>query len=312
MKNSFGEILKSVLKEKNITVYKLSTMTSVSKGHLYKIIKNEFEPSYYILTEISKALKIDVGEYYKISRKFECLEEYEAFIYLRSLIEHNKTIDEIETAIKNINTDSINDGIYKELICYIKALVSAKKYSRYEKSLEFCFLSLNINSRLFRCDNIENYIKSEVSFNTLSLIQYNYALIGENEKAKNISYSLIKVIEKMYFNNNIPNISIPNMVFRTYIAMLNNYADLIFLDKQYEKVIELCEKGITISKTKNSFYSLAYLYDNMLQAYYELGHFESATKCYDKASAVCFLNEDNEHLERINKRVKEKYIKIWR
>lgn len=312
MNNNFGDILKTVLKEKNITVYKLSNMTSISKGHLYKIIKNEYEPSYYILTEISKALKINVGEYYEISRNFDCLEQYEMFVYLRGLIEYEVQIDKIELAIKDINLNSINEGIYKELMYYIKALIKVKKYKKYKESLEYCFMSLNINSCLFKCDNVERYILSEVSFNTLSLIQYNYALLDETEKAKSISHSLIEVIEKMYFNDNIPNISIPNMIFRTYIAMLNNYADLIFFDEQYEEVIKICEKGIGVSKTKNSMYGLVYLYDNMLQAYYMINDFDKALKCYERTKILCFLNEDSEHLDRINNRIQEKYNKIWR
>lgn len=159
-------------------------MTDISKSYLYKITRSEFEPSYYVLLEISKALKIDISEYYKISKEFENLEQYEKFNLYRSLVEQRVHIDEIEIEISKINIKRLKAGIYKQLIYYLKALISCKKYGRHRESIKYCLIAINIKEVLFKIDKIEEYILSEVSFNVLSLIQYNFYKLNEIEKAK--------------------------------------------------------------------------------------------------------------------------------
>ncbi len=307
MNNNFGEILKSILKEKNMSIYKLSQITTISKSHLYKIMRDEFEPSYYILLEISRALKIDIIEYYKISKDFETLEHYEKFIFFRELIEHNAPIEEVEDGIRETNLINVKDGMYKQLIHYLKALVMSKKYKRYRKSLEYCYLAIGLSSSIFNIEKLEKYISSEVSFNVLSLIQYNYFMLSEIEKSKRLSIRLIEVIENLYFNKNVPKVTISSMVFRTYIAMLNNYSDLIFNDKRYENVVENCEKAIEILQKNNSLYAMAYLLDMLLQANYMLGNYQKANEYYVKVKALCLVNEDVEHIKRIESRINNNY-----
>ncbi len=310
MEDGFGSILKKILEEKKITPYRLSKITHISNSHIYKIVNNEREPSLYFLNEISKAIKFDVSEYYKISRDFYCLEEYENFKYLRGLIECNANIDDLEVAVLQINFNKTGKGVYRELLYYVKALVEAKKYRRYNKSLDYCFIALNIHKPLFSHKGIERYITSEVSYSILSIIQFNCAKLDLEEEANKLSRKLIELIENVYYNDNIPNITLPTIIFRAYIVMLNNFSDGLLNNKIYNDVIFFCEKGIKVIKQNNSLYGITNLFDLLFQAYYCINEFEKAKKYYEKAKAICLVNDDMEYLNRIETNVKKNYQRL--
>ncbi len=307
MSDKFGDILIKILDEKKITPYKLSKLSYISKGHIYKIVKNENEPSLYILNEISKAIKFDVSEYYKISRDFDSLEHYESFKYLRELIETNANVDDLEVAIFKIDINGTSKGIYRELFYYVKALVKVKKYKNYDKSLSYCFEALSMHRHLFSPKKIEKYITSDISYSIISLIQYNCVKVGLEKEAIELARKLIKLIENIYYNNNIPNITIPTVIFRTYIIMLNNLSDSLLNNKIYDDVILYCEKGIKVIKQNNSSYGLLNIFDLLFQAYYCINEINKAKVYYEKAKAACIVNDDLEYLSRIEARVDKNY-----
>ena len=58
--------IKEVRKSKNITLERLSELTSISKSHLSNIERGEKEPTVSILIRIALALKVDEKELYKV------------------------------------------------------------------------------------------------------------------------------------------------------------------------------------------------------------------------------------------------------
>lgn len=308
MNNNFGEILKITLEERGITPYKLSQMTDISKGHIYKILKDMNEPSLYVLNDISKILKVDMNEYYKISRDFNSLEEYESYKKIRVLIEDKADIEGIEIELAKIDLSNIRFGIYNQLINYSKGLVMCKKYKNYRKSLEFCLKALN--TKVLVLHRLEKYIISEISFAVLSLTEYNYFLLGKTEDAKKVAYEMSIIIEMMYFNKATPKIVVPKIIFRSYIILTNNLADIHFNEKNYIETINYCDKGIAILKSEHSMYGLRYLYDLLFQAYYFIDKFEEANKYYENAKAVCIISNDLDYLIKMEERIEKNYPKL--
>lgn len=306
----FNEILEEVLKVKNLKITDLNKLTKLSRMQIYRINKNKNEPTLYVLNELSLALNIDFDDYNKIGKNFKSLNEYQKFVYLRVLIETNLEIDKLELEVYKINLENIEYGLYKQLLYYAKGLIMAKKYKMYKKSLKFCFLALNVDEHLFALKNTDKYIKSDVSYTVISLIEYNYFKLGKQKEAEIIAFNLIRTTENIYFNVNIPRQNIPKPVFRSYIAMLNNISDILFNNKEYNEAIIYCEKGIKVIKENNSFYGLTNFFDLLFQAYYCVNEFNKSRNYYEKAKGICFINDDMEYLNRIEARVEEKYQKL--
>lgn len=313
MIENFGETFKQVLVEKNITIYKLSQITGISTTHLYRIQKNVNEPSFYMLSKISSAIAIDLQEYYKIHSNFNSLVEYESFFYLRELIEDGSffNADKLSQVIKDIKINTLKEGVYKQLYYYVIALVKAKKNKKYSQSLRYCFEALGVVETLFNTEKLDKYITSEVSFCIISLIEYNYFFLGKYEVAIKVSENLIDLIEKSYLESRVLKIALPKIVFRAYITTINNIADTLFNTGEYEKATHYCEKGIGFLSKENSTYNLVYLFEILYQCNYVQGDFNVAKVYYNKAKALCLVNDDEDSLIRIEKRAKENYKILW-
>ncbi len=310
MNNNFGEFLNQLIKDKGWTFTRLSKVSNISRMQIHRIITNKSEPTLYILNQISFALKIDISEYYKISMDFTNVEEYKKFKQLRELIEQNKNIDTIENYICGEIVGIDSGRVYIQLINYAKALVMCKKYKQYKKSLDLCYVALELTDNKLYIVNLEKYIISDVSFNVLSLIEYNYFMLNRSDEGILIARKIIEIVEKIYFSNEIPNMNVPVMILRTYIAMYNNVADYLFNCGRYGEAREYCEIGIGILNKNNSIYGMSYLYDILFQCNYQLGDIEKAKQNYLKVQAVCLIENDNERLKLIETRVAKNYKRL--
>lgn len=59
-------LLREVRKKQNMTLEQLSKMSGISKGHLSKIERQERDPKLSTIIIISKALKVDITELYRV------------------------------------------------------------------------------------------------------------------------------------------------------------------------------------------------------------------------------------------------------
>lgn len=304
----FGEVFKQILEE-GMTIQKLSKLTGVSRTHLYRICNNESEPSFYILHKLSRVLSVDVVEYYKIYTDFSDFNEYKRFLKLRELIENDKSvnIEELDEFLKQIKLCEIKKGIYRRLIFYSKAIVSTAKDRNYNKAIKQCFMALDVKDVLFKANNIEKYITYEIDYSSLHLLAHNYFNIGEIDKSLEIGKSLIAIVEKRYIHSSIVNMELPKIVFRAYIATINNVADTLFNTGEYEETIMYCNKGIEFLDKENSLYVLAQLYEIKAQSVYMLGNHEMAIELFMNAKYACFTSKDREHLSRLDDRIKKYY-----
>ena len=59
-------LIRKIRQEQNMSLETLSKLSGISKGHLSKIERQERDPKLTTIILISKALKVDITELYKI------------------------------------------------------------------------------------------------------------------------------------------------------------------------------------------------------------------------------------------------------
>lgn len=303
----FGEVFKQILDE-NMSVQKLSKLTGISRTHLYRICNDESEPSLYILHKLSKVLSVDLVEYYKIYTDFSDFNEYKKFLELRELIENDReiNIDTLDEFLKQIKIDDIKKGVYLKLVFYSMAMVSTMKYKNYNKAIKHCLIALDVKDFLFRPNNIEKYIVDDVDFSILHLLAHNFYKMRKIDTSLEIGENLINIVEKRYIKSPIV-IDLPKIVFRTYVATINNVADTLFKIEKYEESISYCNKGITFLNEENSLFALSHIYEVQAQCYCMLGLYDEAFTLYENAKCACFISRDREHLVRIEDSIRKYY-----
>ena len=59
-------LIKKIRLEQNMTLEKLAKLSGISKGHLSKIERQERDPKLTTMIMISRALKVEISDLYKI------------------------------------------------------------------------------------------------------------------------------------------------------------------------------------------------------------------------------------------------------
>lgn len=310
-KNNFGNIVKHIRKKRNITIKELSHLSTISVRQIHRIeVSNVPEGNFYTIHRLSKALKVNLMEYSIIFSEFDTFEEYETYSKLRYSIE-TRNFQDLYHILDKYNLDDICNRsfcLFTQILYYSYAIKIAKTYQDFENSLDLCYRALNTTKENFDIYNLKLYLDNELSYAIVSQIEaYNFFL-DNFSTSRNIACEMIKIIEDMYYDSDLPYIRVPTVILRTYIVELNNNADNLFFDGEYNLSLSNCEKAIKILKSSNSNYLLNKLYFLMCENYYCLGDIDTSNKFLYKAVASCISCEKNDYIEdTIKPKIKKLY-----
>ncbi len=294
-KNNFGTLVKYVRKSRKLTMKQLAELSGISERQILRIEQSEVvEGTLSTVYALSKVLNINLIEYSTIFTEFKTLDEYETYTKIRYLIE-TRRYDELELALQDFNLDELANhefSVLTQVIYYAHALITILKYQNQPRGINLCFTALNTTHENFNFINLKKYIRTDLSYAILSQIEASYFFLGNKEDSLKISTKLVSLIEETYYDTNLPVVNVSTIVFRTYITMLNNQADHLFLNGDYKNSILLCEKAVDKLVATNSIYLKHYLLFLLFENYYKLGELEKANEYFSMAIGVC-LSENN-------------------
>ncbi len=171
-----------------------------------------------------------------------------------------------------------------------------------------CYKALDLTSESFNVNKIKHYIYSELSYAILAQIEYYSFILKDYNAANLISTKLINIIEEVYYDPNLPTI-IPNIIYRTYINMLNNKADSLFCECDYESSLEYLHKAISSLKSLNNTFGLHSIYFLACENFYKLEDIEKANEYLAKSVYLCLATDKNDYIQNnIKPKIKDKYL----
>lgn len=313
-KNNFGTLVKYVRKSRKLTMKQLSELSGISDRHILRIEQSEVvEGTFSTINALSKVLNINLVEYSTIFTEFSTLDEYETYTQFRHLIE-TRNYDELEITLLEFNIDEItklNYSILTQTIYHAHAIIARIKYQDIPKSLQLCFKALNTTQDSFNILNLKKYIINDLSYAILAQIEANYFFIGNHNDSLKISNKLISLIEETYFDTNLPVVSVSTIIFRTYIAMLNNQADNLFLNGDYSDSLLLCEKARIKLNSTNSNYISNLIFFLMAENYYYLDDIATANTYLNKAIGASLAMDSITYItDKIIPKVEKLYPKL--
>ncbi len=232
------------------------------------------------------------------------------FIDLQTAI-RNQNVQELQNCIARIgNSESFQ--IYNDLkqaLLHAKALVAALVENNYEKSL-----ALDLES--FDCVDVEHVILSvqrnkyeskrykEVHLSILSLISNNLVRLDDVQTSIKLRTELLNYFERL-MNKHGKYINYAEK--RHYIKTLSNYAHCLFITDEYQKALELCERGLKESFRLKKNYSLCYLLKTKTTCMYKLGHYEESKKTYYCLLELTPYSEIYKPLDELEKLIPSEY-----
>ncbi len=299
-KYNYGGLVRYVRKKRNLTIKQLAKLSHISERQIHRIEQSDVvEGNLNTVHSLSKVLNIDLIEYSTIFNDFSSLEEYEVYTEIRYFIE-TRQYEKIDHILINYSLEEINKrqfSTFTQIIYYAYALHFRVNQKDYTKDFKFCCLALNTTIKDFNINKLKKYITTDLSFAIISEIEYCAYHLNDCEVALQISANLITIIEDTYYDRNLPVIGVSNIVFRTYIAMLNNQADSLFSKGEFIHSLSLCENALEKIRAVNSSYAYNYLYFLSCENHYNLGNIDKSKEFLHQAIGACFANNDLNYLE---------------
>lgn len=274
-----GKFIRYFRKQKHLTQTQLA-MGICNKDHLYAIEKGKYEPSLYLLEELSKKLNVDLFAYRHDIIGHNSFEVHEMFTTLNNYL----FTDDIKNLKEFIPICEINSAFATGepllLLIYSKALVAFRE-DNFEVSLNLCisaFKELNLNPHLTET------ILTEIPNIGLLIIQH-YAItlhiLEKLDEALEIYELLYKeyqyVTERPIFELN------KALHFQASNFMIISYnLSVLYTDKAlYSKAEQFANKALSLSRKTKYIDMYIPLLLSLVDIYYNTNRIKQAQEIFD-------------------------------
>lgn len=260
----FGKKLRKIRKQFGFTIENVSELCGISYDAIQRIECGKVIPKYETLEYLSIIYKQDLNA---LLLKYR-INDYSAFYDIRTRLEAKFDKDEFYTLdieVKELEklTESISNTYYKiyieQLILLSKAVVSYKNSHENHKALNELTEAMKLTNPDFTLDDYNSYIYSSMEIRILMNIAFVLNKLNYKEKYLEIMKFCINAVE--------PDDEI-------YPKLCHNLASAYVRNKDYEKALELFQKGINACQRNRNYSGLSLLYYGKGIAEYELNKSE--------------------------------------
>ncbi len=284
----------------------LANMIGCERSLISKIELGKRTISNEYLIELSKALNFDFVTLNKNLKKYNNVSHYTLTYKLIDCVKNND-FTQMEKLLHDpmvINKFNYDKPLIIKLYC--TALVEHHVHKNYKKSIDICFRSLDTNYK-----NINSFYPRQYQthryYSIILILGANFCMLKEYTLSKTLLESTINFLENNFFNETLPFSSIEYFYKKFYINILNNYADTLFILKDYENAFSYCEKAIIFANENDISFLIGLLLKLKFEILYNLNMIEKAKKTYFHFMATCELKGNIEYLEKTKKLIEEKY-----
>ena len=257
---SFGEVLRKIRKELNLTLDEVSNLSGVNSETIRRIETGKVIPKFETLEFLSPIYKEDL-----ISMFLKCrLDDYSYFYEIKNRLERkfdgNKLdtlyveLEELNTYIKYVNS-SFYKNLIEQLILLIHAIILYKNHNDNTKALNKLIETIKITTPNFSIENYSFFIYSAIEIRILMNMGFILNRLGYKAKYLEIMEFCINSVE----SND-----------ETYPKLCHNLAGAYMRNKEFKKALKLSNMGIETSQKIRDFNQLSILYYGKAIAEYKL------------------------------------------
>lgn len=289
----FGQFLQELRLSRNMTREQLAQDICTPK-QIYRIEKGVYEPSLYLINQLSIKFNMDLNEYFKMyftsntivglegSKSISAAIDSGDVIKLKSLIDKYELIDDFKKG-KNL-----------QYIYYGKALYNALLNNDYKTSLDYCYKGIQIEYPGFSLNKIAKNTYSNIGIALLNCTSQNYFALDQYANGMKVLLELLYIIETYVLTSPYPMFQASQFSKIIYQVVLCNISTHLFDNGESKNALIYVEKGIQFSIKENN---LRFLPDLMLMKFkilYEEKNYEEAKEYYNRTVYLYkIMNKDN-------------------
>lgn len=299
----FGQFLQELRLSHNMTREQLALDICTPK-QIYRIEKGVYEPSLYLLNQLSIKFNMDLNEYFKMyftSNTIVALEGVQSInaaidsgdvLYLKTLIDKYEKMEDFKKG-KNL-----------QYIYYGKALYYALLNNDYNTSLEYCFKGIQIEYPGFSLNKIAKNTYSNIGIALLNCTSQNYFAMDQYIVGMKVLFEMLYIIETYVLTSPYPMFQASQFSKKIYQVVLCNISTHLLDNGELKDALFYVEKGILFSIKENN---MRFLPDLMLMKFkilYQNKNYEEAKEYYNRTKYLYkIMNKDNkmDELETLSK-----------
>ncbi len=278
----FGEFLQELRLSRNMTREQLAQGICTPK-QIYRIEKGVYEPSLYLINQLSIKFNLDLNDYFKMYFTNITITGLEGINNINSAIESGDMPLLRSIINKYEDLEDFKKGENLQHIYFGKALCCALLDDDYKTSLEYCYKGIHVEYPAFDLDKISKNMYSNVGISLLNCMAQNFFAMEEFNKGMHVLTELLTILEIYAINSPYPLFKSSQYSRKTYQGVLYNLGVRLFEHGDTKKALNYVELGIEFSLKE---YNLRYLPNLVFMKFkilYSEKKYEEAREYYNRA-----------------------------
>lgn len=305
----FGIFLRELREVRGLTREQLAKDICTPK-QIYRIEKGEFEPSIYLLNQLSIKFNMDLNEYFKILFSANTVIGYEGIQIINNAIAVGD-IELINSLVEKYEKhQDFERGANLQHILYCKAIFAISE-KNYTTSLKYCLKAIMVEDPSFTLDSIKKCTYSNVGLTIINCMSTNYMSIKREDIAKKILLDLLYVLENNILLAPYPMYQPNQFVKKFYQSILNNLSFMSINNMDYVNAEKFIEKGIDYSIQENYMRFLPSLLFMKFKLLYKLEQYEKAKDFYNQTICLYKITKQFRVLKDLESTMTENYPEIF-
>ncbi len=307
----FGEFLRELRLSRNMTREQLAQDICTPK-QIYRIEKGVYEPSLYLINQLSIKFNMDLNEYFKMYFTTNTITGLEGIKSINAAIERGN-IPLLKSIIdKYEKLEDFQKGENLQHIYYGKALCSALLDNNYKASLDYCFKGIRIEYPAFNIDNISKNMYSNIGISILNCTAQNYFAMEQYNKGMKVLTELLALLETFVIDSPYPLFQASQFSQKIYQLILHNVGVHLFDHGEIKKALNYVEKGIAFSLKVYNIRHLPSLIFMKFKILYCEQKYEEAREYYNRAVYLYKITNQETVLAELENTAKTDYPEIFK
>ena len=277
-----GETIAYLRKLRQLTQQQLADGIC-TREYIRKLENGYNQPTLYILDLLSQRLEEDIYNYHLSVERHNDIETHIKIQKINEILEKDdyELLQQIIYEYEEL--PSFKRGEPLQIIYYLKALCEYYLHSNYDKTIDLCIKSLNVNKKYFNLNNWNKLLYSNVELKTINVIASCKCYINDLENGIKIFYELLEYLNK-YISGTLYSIREKGHFHITlYTQVAHNLSNHLSKLEKYNEALKIINDAIDVSLRTKYMDNYPYLLKNKFKLLYMLDDLENAKVYYEKA-----------------------------
>lgn len=310
MSIQLNTFIKSLRNEKGLTQYQLAERIKCSREYISLLEQGARPITTTFAIPLSKELNFNFIDY---SRNAHLYHNFEVYMIEQSFktILINENLEELETFFSDkLVQKYVNDTTIKSYIIYCHALIYLHIKRDYMSCISVILEYFNVPS-LEELYNFNPTLSENINYYSC-LVILGVALyeVGEVELSERLTKNTLDYVKSYFFSKPIITNSVDVRMKKTYIALLNNHADNLYIKHDLDEALVACNKAIETVTSMGLLYILNLILKLKLQIVCGLNIPSEIDDAYNQFRAICSLLKKQDYFNTSMDEIRKEYPEI--